>query len=218
MIKKLRIYCLVIVLITIGLAVYGKIKVTNYDFEDYIANTRYDTTQNANEMLDYAPYLKKIINDDKINDYTDLLDHTKYCLDVKVEKSKFSGEGIINYCVVERVIKGEKIEIGDKIGIYDLVFLLARSGTVYGEGARPLKTGEKYRVFIDNAINPLIDGAYLFSSFKYGSFRLNPGTGAKLEQNTDEKEITLKDAMEFDCITRDGDMKIYNDIYNEINN
>ena len=218
MIRKIKISCITVILPFVLLVVYGKNKVTSYNYEDYIINAEYSTTSDKNEMINFAPYLEDIIVDDKVNSYADLLKYSLYCFDVIVTDVEFSGEGLINYCTITNVIKGKNSKTGDSIAIYDLIFLLAESGTVYSEGARPLKINDTYRVFIDKAPNPIIKGAYIFNSFKYGSIRLNnEGPNYLLNQNLNEIKLSLKEAMEYDYISRKDSFEIYDKIYREIN-
>lgn len=217
MIKKLQIITLIILLVYGGLVVYGKSKIKHLEYDEYVATKSYLTTEGENETLEFAPYLKDIILDSKVNGYDDLFNNSPTVLKITVDSVNFAGEGMINNCTIKDVIKGDSLKEGDKISIYDYIYFISYVCPTYELGARPLKVGDTYVVFVDNAPNPNVDGSYIFTSFKYGSFRLKEQPNYLVKENINEADLLMKDAMEYDYLCQDGNIALYDSIFRKVN-
>lgn len=218
MIKKLKISCLVILLAFGGLAIYGNVKIKHLDFQTYSNDTNvlYYIESTEEQLINY-PYLSDIIIDDKINSYDDLLHYSANVLQVTVKEVDFAGNGLINKCFVTKVIKSDTIKSQDTIDIYSYISYISSLGVTYTDGSLPLKVGETYVVFIDKAPNPNIKDSYIFSSFKYGFFRLGEKPRYLVDFKQDDNNFSLKDAMNYDYITIGKDIGLYDSIYKVIN-
>lgn len=218
MIKKLRISCLGMLLAFGGLVIYGNLKIKHLDFQSYSndENVLY-YVESIDDQLKRYPYLKDMDNDDEIQSYNDLLQYSPNVLQVKINEVNFAGTELINSCQVTKVIKSDTIKSGDIIDIYSYNYYVSNFGVGYIDGSLPLRVGETYTVFIEQAPNPNVKDAYIFSSFKYGFFRLGENPRYLVNFNA-EIDFTLKDAMSYDYITIGPDVDIYDRIYQEINN
>lgn len=215
MIKKLRICCLVLVLSFAILIPFGKSTIKSLGYDEFSQSAVY-TFRPIDEWYADHDYLKNIIIDDRVSSYNDLLANSPYVLLVSVENTRLEGEGIINECKVKKVIKGKNINTDDLVMIYDHASAITPYAATYIEGTRPMKENDNYIVFIDDAPNPNVEGAYLFSSFKYGSFRISESAKYLYDYNS-SNEITISEAMEYDYIGTSEDVDLYNKLFIEIN-
>ena len=201
-----------------GLVIYGNLKIKHLDFQSYSndENVLY-YVESIDDQLKRYPYLKDMDNDDEIQSYNDLLQYSPNVLQVKINEVNFAGTELINSCQVTKVIKSDTIKSGDIIDIYSYNYYVSNFGVGYIDGSLPLRVGETYTVFIEQAPNPNVKDAYIFSSFKYGFFRLGENPRYLVNFNA-EIDFTLKDAMSYDYITIGPDVDIYDRIYQEINN
>lgn len=217
MIKKLRMSCLGMLLALGGLCIYGNVKIKHLDFDKYINDPEIMYSIIPPEYtIDYMLSLNNIIIDDMVNSYSDILDNSANVLKVKIVGGEFAGRGLINNCLVEKVIKSDAIKKGDKVKIYSHLDGVSNLGPTYFDGSLPLVKGESYIVSIDKAPNPNVSGSYMFNSFKYGFFKLkeNPRYLSNFEQKI---SFSLKDAMEYEYITIGDDISLYDSIYKEVN-
>lgn len=217
MIKKLRMSCLGMLLALGGLCIYGNVKIKHLDFDKYIndPDVMYSISS-VDDQYTYLPYFYDIIIDNKVNSYSDILDNSANVLKVKIGEGEFAGSGMINNCLVEKVIKSDVIKKGDKVNIYSHIDYISNSGTTYIDGSLPLVKDESYIVSIEKAPNPNVSGSYMFNSFKYGFFKLkeNPHYLTNFDPNI---SFSLKDAMEYEYITIGDDISLYDSIYKEVN-
>lgn len=117
----------------------------------------------------YKDILDYIVKDDDVEEVSDLETHSELIVKARLKDRKFVGNGVINVCDVQSVYKGEYVE--KTILIYDFVPFWSIV-TDYFEGAIPLHEGEDYVMFLNTAPNPNYEDTYIFTSIKYGHFRL----------------------------------------------
>ena len=143
-----------------------------------------------------------------------MLIKTEAILIIKVQDSPdFLGDGIINNCKIEQVIRGENLNEGDTIKIYDFIAWWKMSDTAYLGGSTPLRQNEKYIVFLNRAPNPNKKDTYIFSSIPYGHILLNKPIKTLINDET--SPLTIKNAMNYQFVFPTDIDKNFVDLYKE---
>ncbi|WP_294580192.1 hypothetical protein [uncultured Thomasclavelia sp.] len=212
MIKKLQIICLIIAILFIPLSIYGKYSILHLSYLDYYQTAFYNIYY-SDDIKNQYPYLSELIIED-ISNYQDLFNNSPYVLVVTINDIEIIGEGIINKCTVDKVIKGKKLQQDNKINIYDHAFVFSQYAGTYFEGAIPLQIDKQYIIFIDKAPNPNISNSYIFKSIKYGSFKIDNQSNYYL---LNDENMTLKQISNYDYVSKNNaDIIKYEQLYQEI--
>ena len=113
----------VLTIATIVLIFYAKENIKNLDYDEYLKNGQY--TLIAKDQYNLVFNLEDFFIDDKVESLKDLEDLSDYILIVKVSQNPtFIGRGILNNCTIKKVLKGNNVEEGMSIPIYDLIIWL----------------------------------------------------------------------------------------------
>ncbi len=162
----------VLTIATIVLIFYAKENIKNLDYDEYLKNGQY--TLIAKDQYNLVFNLEDFFIDDKVESLKDLEDLSDYILIVKVSQNPtFIGRGILNNCTIKKVLKGNNVEEGMSIPIYDLIAEWGNDSVLYLDGSTPLEVGNEYLVFLKNATNATVKNAFVYSSIKYGHFNAN---------------------------------------------
>jgi hypothetical protein len=214
MIKILRIICLALLICFGGIVIFGKLKIKTIDYQNTINESMYVIIDDYYDM--YPNLTKIIVDDDQILNVNDLIQKSDYVLKVEtMDKIDFAGGSLINNCQVQKVIKGENLKQGDTIKVYDHMMGLNNDSINYFAGAIPLKEKTEYIVFLKKAPNPNRKGTYIFSSVKYGSFRITDDL--KIVTNYENYSLPVNEVINYDYITlENSDDEIYNNISKQI--
>ncbi len=188
--------CLII--LTVGMTIYAKAHIRSVNYEELKKESQYSVV--------YKPFYEAIYRlhdffiDDKVKTVTDLEALSPYILVVEVsENPTYKGLGMLDNCTVKKVIKGDNFKSGMKIKIYELVGAWTSFATIYLSGSTPLKVGDTYLVFLKEASNANVKGAYIFTSIKYGHFNLSLDSKKVEERFTIyEDSISLDEAEKYD--------------------
>lgn len=205
----------IIVLGTVSLIIYAKSNFKNIDYDYYKKTSLYGFfSSNENNTNDYGNMdyesmygLNDYFIDKKVNSFKDLKNLSDYILIISnKEKPILKGNGIINNCVVEKVIKGSELKENDKIKIYDLVAFWKTKGTMYIGGSTPLKTGNEYIVFLKKTVRPSIPDTYVFTSVKFAHIATSKEVG--ILENYEQNTLTVEDASNYNFVfSKNSDKK-----------
>ena len=114
------------------------------------------------------------------------------------EYPTFRGNGIINNCIIKKVIKGKDLKEKDKIRIYDLVAFWKTFGTSYLGGSTPLEIGNVYVVFLKKTTRANLSDSYVFTSVKYGHTIISKES--KFLKNYLQNSMNIKEIRQYDYI------------------
>ena len=188
----------IVLLISVGLVIYGKWSLHASEMDSQLYREYFG--------MPYEEY-SLFYDTDGLFDHSiestreDMEEQSAYILVVTaLEGSKQYGNAYISQCSVDTVIKGEGIEEGMVIHVYDL--------SIYGmdfDGSLPLETGTQYLVFLNDAPRPAVKNAYMYSSTWYGHLRID---GPSCCVKDDPEEILyIRDLLSYDHVVSDEEEK-----------
>ncbi|MDD2644233.1 MAG: hypothetical protein PHC65_06085 [Methanobacteriaceae archaeon] len=189
------------------LIIYAKANFKSIDYDDYIKNSTYnffdtkDTKTSVYNDMNYEDMysLDNYFIDNEIESLNDLYILSDYILIIKNnEIPTFKGNGLINNCIVKKVIKGHDIKENEKIKIYDLISFWAISGTFYLGGSTPLKQGNEYIVFLKKPIYSNMPEAFVFTSVKYG--HISTLTEIGILENYEQGSLSIEEISNYDFV------------------
>lgn len=213
-IRILRILCIVIILSFFLIALIGENLRKSVNIEKYFNSTIYQLeTVGSASYLDYFPEMNGyILEGEAINNLEDLETNSSEILIVEMDKYKFSGPGLLSECKIKNVIKTScDLHKGDNIKIYEYTHSFAgysfdttyqNNYLLYFDGNIPLKYNDVYVVFLNSAPNPIEEGSFIYSTDRYGAFRITDAP--KVLDNYDcfeDEQLSLKEAAEYDVIS-----------------
>jgi len=184
---------IILLIFAVAVTIYGKVKIKHINYENYIGKSVYAISNLEESLYQTYPELKNVIIQDKnVHTVNDLLNFSEDVLVIEVANEPIiHGNGIVNTGTIKKIIKGENVELNEKIQIYDLVLDTQSSATIYLSGATSLQVGKQYLVFLNQAPRPSILKTYVFSSAEFGHIRLN------------EKPLYLKDYENYSMPVKD---------------
>lgn len=187
----------IILFFSIAIVIYAKINIKHVDYDDYVRNSLYnfeisDDYENMYNLKDY-------FIDEKVNSYDDLKRMSDYILIISNDKyPTFRGNGIINNCTIERVIKGNGLKEKAEIKIYDLVSSWKMYETIYLGGSTPLKIGNKYIVFLKKTTRANLSDTYVFTSVKYGHITISEDS--KFLKDYVQNSMKIEEIKQYDFV------------------
>ena len=225
--KSICLYILVFFIVTILVVFYGLSNIKHINYEDYIENSSYSFISSKSESnsyyagMDYESMydLDGFFIDDKIKSLEDLELYSDYIFIVEMnDNPEFVGNGILNNCIVKKIVKGNNIEINQKIKIYDLIAYWDKNSTLFFGGSTPLDKGKSYVVFVNKAKKANTPNSYVFSNVKYS--HVSVSQEGKILDNYDQNTLKIKDIIKYDFVFESGvdnlNIENYKKIYNEI--
>lgn len=188
----------IVLLLSVGLVVYGKWSLHASEMDSQLYREYFG--------IPYEEY-SLFFDTDGLFDHSiestreDMEEQSVYILVVTaLEGSKQYGNAYISQCSIDAVIKGEGLEEGMVIPVYDL--------SIYGmdfDGVIPLETGSQYLVFLNDAPHPSIKNAYMYASTWYGHLRTD---GPSCYVKDDSEEILyIRDLLSYDHVVSDEEEK-----------
>ncbi len=221
---KIFIIFLVIFILSLVCILYGRNTLEHVNYNEYITNSKYmyfDTN-----IYNLFPELEGfLITDEEINNAQDLVNLSNYVVLIEVyDEPMLQGEDVINNGIIKKIIKGNGLNVGDKIQIYDLVYGWSKDATNYFAGSTPLKVGEEYIVFLKKAPYPTVKNTYVFDSIKFGHVITSKPNkyvlGYDMQTLKIEDMLKIKDIQEYAYVFTknytDDDVKKYEKIVKEI--
>ena len=200
-----------------AIVLVAKINIPHLNYDEYLENSMYYLLPEEQFRLMY--HFENIYIHSSIENIDDLMLKTETILVVTVQdEPEFIGNGIINHCKVEQVISGDELEEGDYVEIYDLIAWWKMSSTAYLGGCTPLKSNDKYMVFLNKAPRPNKKDTYVYSSIPYGHIALDDFSEVLV--NDESSPITVKEAANYQFIfpqnTEPEEIDLYNKTCNEL--
>lgn len=222
-IQILRLLSISMILLFLIIAIWGKTTLSYINDDKLMESTMYSIYKEE-ELPFYSNESDISFLDKKETTLKQLIHNSEYVVIVRPNKYKVSGNGLLASVTVEKVIKGEELKENDVIQIYDMILytninadLEGYKSIEYVESNLPMKKKDQYIVFLQKAINPVEKGAYMYSSLRYGNFRITNQPNIYTAYDSYDKYITLKDAMEYDVICTDDinevELKLYQEIF-----
>lgn len=202
--KTKYVFLLIIVIISIFSVfaiIYGKNNMKHIDYNKYIKSSIYCTNfENDSKVYDLFPETKDfLILSNDINSAEDIINKSDYILQVKTNsKPILIGKSIINNCIIEKVIKGKNLNVGENIKIYDMSYGWFHNHTDYLFGSTPLANNNVYIVFLKKAPYPTVKDTYSMISFKYGHVNLNNNNHYLLDYDNCSKLV--KNISQYDYV------------------
>ena len=192
--NKFFLFVILYVAICIVVVMVAKKSIKHFDYEKYLNESDY-TIVPEDFLNNGAGFSEYIIHNSISNiDYL----YNSIILVISVDKNpSFIGNGIINNCKIEKVIKGDNLTEGEEIQIYDLVSYWKMSYTSYLGGSTPLKKNNKYLVFISKTERANKNNTYVFSSVPYGHIQINSELKTLLYNQSPETSISVKEAQDY---------------------
>lgn len=197
-IKKLFIIgMLIIFILSIVTIIYAKKNIKHVNYSSYINGSLYSG-------IDKDEYLNMFdLGNDSIGKDIDSINELEKIADyiLIVNNSTpptFRGNGIINNCIVKKVIKGDNIEEKSNIRIYDLLVSWKPYASIYLGGSTPLKIGDDYIIFVNKTSQANMKNTYVFAHEKYGHLSLSRDTQVldKYQPNT----LTIEKVYNYDYV------------------
>lgn len=211
--KKVLIYiCIFIVFLFGGSIIIGRSLISHINYNNFVSNVKYFSTPIEYVYNDFKQNKEIFIDDKKINNIEELIDKSEYVLKIKiVDNPTFYGNGIINNAKILEIIKGEdkNIYVGNEVKIYDLISYWSGDYINYYGGMTPLNPKNEYIVFLKKAENANQEGAYIFSSIRYGYFNIST-LEANILTNYIQGSLTVQKIMEYDYVEMNCDSSGYN--------
>lgn len=222
-IQILRLLSISMILLFLIIAIWGKTTLSYINDDKLMESTMYSIYKEE-ELPFYSNESNISFLDKKETTLKQLIHNSEHVVIVRPNKYKVSGNGLLASVTVEKVIKGEELKENDVIQIYDMILytninadLEGYKSIEYVESNLPMKKKDQYIVFLQKAINPVEKGAYMYSSLRYGNFRITNQPNIYTAYDSYDKYITLKDAMEYDVICTDDinevELKLYQEIF-----
>lgn len=190
----------ILLTLSITAIIYGRIEIKHIDYENYIENSKYAVSIVGQYLYENYPELKSVIIPNKmIDSIDDLVKNSEAVLVIEVKENPIiHGSGILNNCIIKKIIKGENLKLNEIIQVYDLTAHTQADVTLYIDNTTPLKKNEPYLVFLNKAPRPSIKGTYVFSNAEFGHIRLN---GKKnYLKDYENYSITMKDILQYDYV------------------
>lgn len=241
----LKVICMITLLMFPMMSFWGNYMAKSLHYDDIIDNFEFGYVLAVEKDVEY-PFLyhssswefsKKLYEtDEQIETLSDLEKNAENVALVTMKDYEVSGEGLLAKFVVEEVIKSKIIKKQDTIQIYDMVYSIDKQEEMiedvervrvkvnYVSGNLPLKKDEKYLVFFEKAINPADKNTYMYSSLRYGNFRIDENPiiqdnfdiweNQEIADSKGLKEIIQYDMLYFPSEEIDAkELKLYKEAY-----
>ncbi len=203
MIKYLKFTLVFFLLLFITVIFYGKSKIVSLDMNFYYSNGLY-VVQPFENFRDN----QKLNSFSNASTLDQLIADSAYVLKVKKVNSCIVGDGIVNQLEVLKVIKGQ-MELGDIIDVYDLSSVRVQTTSAFDKHTpsasatyytwnTPINSEDEYFVFLNETDHPAVEGAFIFSSGYYSSFRISDETLVLRKYENYSKTIT--EIMDYDLV------------------
>lgn len=207
--RKVCIGCFAAYIIIIGILAFiwsGKEHLTNDTYQRMeVSMMKEDDYLSYTELFDY------IMKDADVSELSDLEKNSDVIVKAKMKDRKFVGEGVINECEIVQIYKGFDQE--QLISVYDDVPW--NESANYFEGAVPLHESDEYIMFLKPARNANVEDSYIFTSVRYGHFRLKEDVKF-LTYDMDHK-INVQEASRYDYIAFDDrNLETFKKLQNEV--
>lgn len=227
--RKILIIAIIVVLFSVAIVVFTKMKFNHVNTLNFYKNGTYGFLSSENDAInDYdgmtyeSMYnLKDFFVDDKVETLEQLENLSDYILIINTTQNPtFKGNGVINNCNVKKVIKGIDVKENQNIKIYDLVAFWESYGIFYLGGSTPLQKNVDYIVFLKKTANANTSNSYVFSTVKYGHVSISKE--GNILENYEQNSLKLDEISKYDFVfsnkSSSEDISKYKSFYSEIFN